>query len=288
MAGRAAAALDALKDCHLCPRNCGCDRTAGETGLCGGGRLARVASAGPHFGEESPLVGSRGSGTIFLSGCSLLCSFCQNYEISRSFEGGELKPEQLAEKMLGLRRRGCHNINFVSPTHFVPQILEALVPAAEAGLDLPLVYNCGGYESVETLRLLEGVFDIYMPDFKFWDNHYAGRFCGAGDYRERAMEALKEMHRQVGELQLDGRGIAYRGLIVRHLVMPNGIAGSREIMEFLAKEISPRTYVNVMDQYMPCGTAYSDPLVNRRVTATEYQIAVNWARRAGLKRLDAG
>lgn len=284
LAGRADAALGLMDGCRLCPRSCGCDRLGGETGFCGGGRLAKIASYGPHFGEEPPLVGMRGSGTIFLSSCSLLCSFCQNYEISHGAEGAEEPPGRLAQIMTSIRQRGCHNINFVTPTHFMPQILEALVIAAQAGLDLPLVYNCGGYESVEALMVLDGIVDIYMPDFKFWDNHYAARTCGVEDYRERAVEALREMHRQVGDLQIDENGIARRGLLVRHLVMPNNAAGSREVLKFLADEISRRTYVNIMDQYRPCGLAYGDQLLNRRITADEYRAAIRWAREAGLER----
>lgn len=286
LAGRVDAALDLLKGCRLCPRDCGCNRMDGETGFCCGGRLAKVASFGPHFGEEAPLVGLRGSGTIFMSSCNLLCSFCQNYEISHGAEGVEIGPGRLAEIMISLRNRGCHNINFVTPTHFMPQILEALIPAVQAGLDVPLVYNCGGYESVESLKLLEGIFDIYMPDFKFWDNRYAERACGIDDYRERALEALREMHRQVGDLEIDARGIACRGLLVRHLVMPNNVAGSREVLKFLAEEISRRTYVNIMDQYRPCGQAYNDPLINRRITPDEYREAIKLAREFGLERLD--
>lgn len=286
LAGRVDAALDLMKGCRLCPRNCGCDRMDGETGFCCGGRLAKVASFGPHFGEEAPLVGLRGSGTIFMSSCNLLCSFCQNYEISHGAEGVEIGPGRLAEIMISLRNRGCHNINFVTPTHFMPQILEALIPAVQAGLDVPLVYNCGGYESVESLKLLEGIFDIYMPDFKFWDNRYAERACGIDDYREHALEALREMHRQVGDLEIDARGIACRGLLVRHLVMPNNVAGTREVLKVLAEEISRRTYVNIMDQYRPCGQAYNDPLINRRITPDEYREAIRWAREAGLERLD--
>lgn len=286
LAGRVDAALDLLKGCRLCPRDCGCDRMDGETGFCCGGRLAKVASFGPHFGEEAPLVGLRGSGTIFMSSCNLLCSFCQNYEISHGAEGVEIGPGRLAEIMISLRNRDCHNINFVTPTHFMPQILEALIPAVQAGLDVPLVYNCGGYESVESLKLLEGIFDIYMPDFKFWDNRYAERACGIDDYRERALEALREMHRQVGDLEIDARGIACRGLLVRHLVMPNNVAGTREVLKFLAEEISRRTYVNIMDQYRPCGQAYNDPLINRRITPDEYREAIRWAREFGLERLD--
>ncbi|MFB3926685.1 MAG: radical SAM protein [Syntrophales bacterium] len=277
-----------LKECRLCPRECRVDRTSGAAGFCRSGRAAKIASYGPHFGEESPLVGRSGSGTIFFSSCNLLCSFCQNYEISHLAEGVGTSPGNLAAMMLQLRRRGCHNINFVSPTHFVPQILEALLPAIEKGLDIPLVYNTGGYDSVETLRILDGVIDIYMPDFKFWDEKWAERFCRAPDYRNRAVAALREMHRQVGDLRFDTSGVAVRGLLVRHLVMPGGAAGTREIMDFIAKEISVDTYVNVMDQYRPCGDAGKDPLVNRRITHDEYEQAVAWAKKAGLKRLDKG
>ncbi|MEN6466838.1 MAG: radical SAM protein [Syntrophaceae bacterium] len=287
LAGRVDAALDLMKGCRLCPRRCGCDRPNGETGFCRGGRLVKVASFGPHFGEEPPLVGLRGSGTIFLSSCNLLCSFCQNYGISHGAEGVEVVPGRLAQIMIDLKQRGCHNINFVTPTHYMPQILEALVIAVQAGLDMPLVYNCGGYESVEALKILEGIVDIYMPDFKFWDNHCAERACGIDDYRERAREALREMHRQVGDLEINADGIARRGLLVRHLVMPNNVAGSRDVLKFLADEISRRTYVNIMDQYRPCGQAYNDPLLNRRITADEYRAAIRWAREAGLERFQA-
>lgn len=283
LAGRVEAALALMRRCRLCPRSCGGDRLAGETGFCGGGRLAKVASYGPHYGEEPPLVGSGGSGTVFLSSCNLLCSFCQNHDISHRAEGVEVVPPRLAEIMVGLQRRGCHNINFVTPTHFMPRILEALVPAVQAGLDVPLVYNCGGYESIEALKLLEGIVDIYMLDFKFWDNHYAVRACGVDDYRERAMESIREMHRQVGDLEIDSDGLACRGLLVRHLVMPNNVAGSREVLKFLA-EVSRRTYVNIMDQYRPCWQACHDPLLDRRITRDEYRTAVKWAREAGLER----
>ena len=195
-------------------------------------------------------------------------------------------PEQMALMMLQLSKIGCHNINFVTPTHVVPQILEALPQAIERGLRVPLVYNSSGYDSRETLELLDGIFDIYMPDFKFWDNRWAERYCEAPEYREAATAAIREMHRQVGDLAVDERGIAYRGLLVRHLVMPNQVAGTKEVMEFLAKEISPNTYVNVMDQYRPCGSAHRDEFINRRLHLKEYREAVNAARRAGLNRLD--
>lgn len=283
---RARQALALLESCSLCPRKCGINRLEGEMGVCQTGRRAMVASYNAHFGEESPLVGRSGSGTIFVSSCNLLCSFCQNYEISHGKEGAEVEPEQMAFMMVQLSRAGCHNINFVTPSHVVPQILEALPYAIEKGLRIPLVYNSSGYDSRETLQLLHGIFDIYMPDFKFWDNRWAERYCRAKDYREVAMDALREMHRQVGDLVLDDRGIAYRGLLVRHLVMPNQVAGTAAIMDFLAKEISRNTYVNLMDQYRPCGPGGRDEFIHRRLRSEEYRAAVNAARRAGIERLD--
>lgn len=283
---RAVEAAALMEQCGICPRACGVNRLEGELGVCRTGRLARVASYSPHFGEESPLVGVHGSGTIFVSSCNLLCSFCQNRDISHGNEGTELDAVRIARVMLLLSEQGCHNINIVTPTHVAPQMLEALTIAAEAGLSIPLVYNSSGYERVETLRLLDGVVDIYMPDFKFWDGAWAARFCDAPDYPERAREALREMHRQVGDLVVDDRGIATRGLLVRHLVMPDGVAGTREVMDFIAREISPNTYVNVMDQYRPCGDAVRDEMINRRLTAGEFREALDTAREAGLKRLD--
>ncbi len=279
-------ALALLEPCQVCPRACGVNRLKGELGFCETGTKAGVASYNAHFGEESPLVGRSGSGTIFIRSCSLLCSFCQNYEISHGKGGAEVGPEQMALMMVQLSQAGCHNINFVTPTHVVPQIIEALPHAIERGLRVPLVYNSSGYDSLETLALLDGIFDIYMPDFKFWDNRWAERYCEAPDYREVASAAIREMHRQVGDLALNERGIAYRGLLVRHLVMPNQVAGTEKVMEFLAKEISPDTYVNVMDQYRPCGTAHRDEFINRRLHSKEYRDAVNAAKRAGLERLD--
>jgi putative pyruvate formate lyase activating enzyme len=279
-------ALGKLKACRLCPRACGVNRLKGETGYCRTGRLAKVAGFDAHFGEEAPLVGRYGSGTIFLSSCNLLCTFCQNDDISHGNHGLEADATRMAKMMLQLSRKGCHNINFVTPTHVVPQILEALVPAIESGLSIPLVYNAGGYESVETLALLEGIFDIYMPDFKFWDGAFSQRFCNTLDYREKAVDAIKAMHRQVGDLVTDEKGIAVRGLLVRHLVMPNQAAGTKQIMAFLANEISLNTYVNVMDQYRPCGSALKDTLVDRMITTEEFEQALGWAGEAGLKRLD--
>ena len=284
LAERAEQAVARLNDCRLCPRECGVDRRD-RRGVCGIGQLARVASYGPHFGEERPLVGSGGSGTIFFSGCSLLCSFCQNYDISHFGQGTETSTLGLAKMMLDLQARGCHNINLVTPSHVVPQILQALQVAADAGLHLPLVYNSSGYDSVDTLELLEGIVDIYMPDFKFWDGDREHAYLpGVMDYGEIARQAVREMHRQVGDLEVD-HGIAVRGLLVRHLVMPRGAANSKAILEFLA-ELSPMTYVNIMDQYRPCFDAKDDNRIGARLTAQEYRQAVDWAHRAGLQRLD--
>ncbi|MBW1784530.1 MAG: radical SAM protein [Deltaproteobacteria bacterium] len=279
-------ALAMMASCRLCPRTCGVDRLDGETGYCRTGRNARVASYNAHFGEEAPLVGRHGSGTVFFSSCNLLCSFCQNFDISHLNEGVAVPPDRIAAMMIELMERGCHNINFVTPTHVVVQILEALKLAIEEGLNIPLVYNAGGYESVETLRLLDGIFDIYMPDFKFWDNSWSERFCHAPDYKEVATAAIREMHRQVGDLVLDSEGIAVRGVLIRHLVMPKGVSGTEHIMRFLAEEISVDTYVNVMDQYRPCGHANTDSMINRRLTSQEYREAVDAAKKAGLHRLD--
>lgn len=275
-----------LENCCLCPRQCEVNRLDDERGICKTGRLAKVSSFNPHFGEEDPLVGRHGSGTIFMTNCNLLCIFCQNWEISHQQEGNEVTSKTLAGMMLHLQRMGCHNINFVTPTHVVPQILDALVYAIEGGLNIPLVYNSGGYDAVETLKLLEGIFDIYMPDFKFWDPEMAHKYLKARDYPERAREALKEMHRQVGDLNLDKNGIAQKGILLRHLVMPEGIAGTRDIMRFIAKEISPDTYVNIMNQYRPCGLAYRHKPLDRSITQTEYEKALAEAHEEGITRLD--
>ena len=279
-------ATSLLKECCLCPRQCAVDRLSNEKGFCKTGRRAKVASYNAHFGEEAPLVGKSGSGTIFFSFCNLRCSFCQNYEISHLGEGVEMEAKDLATIMIKLARSGCHNINLVTPTHVVPQILEALLLAVENGLNIPIVYNSSGYERVETLKLLSGIIDIYMPDFKFWDQKWADRYCHAPNYREMAVGALKEMHDQVGDLEINKNGIAERGLLVRHLVMPHGIASTKDVMEFLSHEISTNTYVNVMDQYRPCGTAYQDEYINHRILAKDYAMALEWAKNAGLKRLD--
>jgi len=283
--GRVEAALDLLAPCTVCPRQCRVDRLADQQGACQTSRLARVASHAPHFGEERPLVGTSGSGTIFFAGCNLGCVFCQNYDISHLAHGREVTADQLAAMMVKLQNIGCHNINFVTPTHVVPQILEALSAAIAAGLTVPLVYNCGGYESLEMLRLLEGVFDIYMPDAKYADGDTAARFSNACDYPDRMRAALQEMHRQVGDLQIDERGLAVRGLLVRHLVLPEDLAGTTRIMQFVAS-LSKQTYVNVMDQYRPSYRADEYPSLRRRLTGPEYRDAVQAARDAGLTRLD--
>ena len=281
-----AAASDILNQCTLCPHHCLVDRHHGELGLCRTGDQPVVSSYGPHFGEEDPLVGSRGSGTIFFTHCNLYCIFCQNYEISHGGEGEEISIPDLAAMMILLQKRGCHNINFVTPSHQVYQVLSALPAAIEAGLNVPLVYNTGGYDAVETLRLLDGVVDIYMPDFKFWDPAVAAELCQGANYPEIARQAFKEMHRQVGDLVLDENGVARRGLLVRHLVLPDGLAGTKEVMEFLAREISPNTYVNVMGQYRPCGRASEHASLRKFLTGVEHAEAMRLAQEAGLTRLD--
>ncbi len=280
---RAEYAMSRLSDCDLCPRKCHVDRNADEVGTCRTGRLAKVASYSPHFGEEPPLVGTHGSGTIFFTNCNLGCNFCQNWDISHEGYGVEITSSHLARIMINLQHLGCHNINFVTPTHVVPQILSALVIAVKGGLTLPLVYNSSGYDDPETLRLLDGIVDIYMPDFKFWDPGIAKQTCNAPDYPEYARNALREMHRQVGDLVITN-GKAVRGLLVRHLVMPGNLAGSDRVMEFIARELSPDTYVNVMDQYRPCGMAYDSEGLDRAITRKEYRGAVRAAIRAGISR----
>ena len=287
LARRAEMAVESLRACVGCARRCNANRLAeNPASFCRTGRHAQVSSCFPHRGEENCLRGWNGSGTIFFTHCNLGCLFCQNYDISHQGQGREVTAHELASMMLSLQRQGCHNINFVTPSHVVPQILEALVVAVEHGLRLPLVYNTGGYDAVETLRLLDGVVDIYMPDFKFWDSAIAEELTRAADYPQVAQAALREMHRQVGDLQIDEDGLAQRGVLVRHLVMPLGQAGTRQIMEFLATEISPNTYVNVMGQYHPAGTARQFPNLARSTTLGEYQEALELARQAGIWRLD--
>jgi len=283
---KAGLAREILKDCMLCPRNCGVDRTSGEEGFCRTGDRPYVSSSSPHFGEERQLVGKHGSGTIFFARCNLGCLFCQNWTISHLGEGAVISYEELADIMLSLQDSGCHNINLVTPTHQVPMILRSLEIAVENGLRLPLVYNCGGYESVRILRILEGVVDIYMPDFKCFDPRVALKLSMAEDYPSSVMDAIREMHRQVGDLVVDERGIAKRGLIVRHLLLPEGLAGTEEVAKFLVDAISPDTYFNIMDQYYPCYRSVEHPPLDRRITDDEYKKAVKAAQETGLKRLD--
>jgi len=275
-----------LEDCHLCPRNCRVNRFKGEKGVCRVGSLPMVSSFHAHFGEEKPLVGRYGSGTIFLTYCNLKCLFCQNYDISHLGEGREVSLKELGDMMISLMRQGCHNINFVTPTHQTAQIVSALPYAIERGLGIPLVYNCGGYEFLETIKLLDGIFDIYMPDFKYGSNESAKKLSAAPDYVEITKVAIKEMHKQVGDLKMDKRGIAERGLLIRHLVLPEGLAGTWEVMKFIATEISKNTYINIMDQYRPCYKAFEHPPMNRRITGEEFEEAVRIAREEGLGRLD--
>lgn len=283
---RVAEAYDHLNRCDICPRQCAVDRHAGVLGVCRIGLNAKVSSYGPHLGEEDPLRGWKGSGTIFFNRCNLKCQYCQNHDISQTDAGDEVEPEDLAVIMLELQASGCHNINLVSPTHVVPQILAAVLIAAQAGLRLPLVYNTGGYDSVTTLRLLDGVIDIYMPDMKYANAEIALRYSIIRDYPENNRAAVREMHRQVGDLQIDERGLATRGVLVRHLVLPNNLAGTGEIMRFLAEEISPNTYLNLMDQYHPAYNAHLYPKLNRPIKSQEYEIVVSQARTAGMIRLD--
>lgn len=282
---RAQMAVAGLSECRVCPRDCKVNRLANKTATCKTGRYARVSSYFPHLGEEDCLRGWRGSGTIFFSMCNLRCVFCQNFDISQTQSGQEVGPAELAAMMLDLQEQGCHNINFVTPEHVVPQVLEALVLAVEAGLHLPLVYNTSAYDSPESLALLNGVVDIYMPDFKFWDSGLSLRYLKAKDYPPAAAYALKEMHRQVGPLKFDEDGLAKRGVLVRHLVMPGMLAETRHILDFLAKEVAPDTYVNVMAQYHPAGkvSAQKYAEINRPLAAPEYRRAVEIARELGLR-----
>jgi putative pyruvate formate lyase activating enzyme len=276
-----------LEDCDLCARYCFVDRRKTTEGAaCRTGERAVVASYGAHHGEEDPLRGSRGSGTIFFSWCSLRCVFCQNWDISQKGVGREAEPAEIADMMLELQRQGCHNINFVTPSHVVAQIIAAVHDAAKRGLRLPLVYNTGGYDSPEALALLDGIVDIYMPDMKYGDSALARRYSRARNYVEANRRAVREMHRQVGDLVVDEDGVAQRGLLVRHLVLPQHIAGTEKVLEFLAREISRDTYLNLMDQYRPCYRANEYPELDRPITGAEYAEALALAERLGLHRLD--
>jgi len=279
------AAKKILEDCRVCPRNCRVNRVRGELGECRIGAEPIISSYFPHFGEEAPLVGSRGSGTIFICGCNLRCLFCQNYDISHQLLGKSTSIKRFAGMMLELQDAGCHNINIVTPSHIVPQLLEALWYAITDGLRLPIVYNSSGYDSLASLKLLDGVIDIYMPDFKFFSNALAQRYTAVSDYATVAKAAISEMHRQVGDLQIGG-GIARRGLLIRHLVMPGMLVDSQKIFEFISREISSDTYLNVMPQYRPAGEASNYSEIGRSLNYTVFLQAVEMARNAGLQRLD--
>jgi putative pyruvate formate lyase activating enzyme len=273
-----------LVECRICSNECMARRTEGETGLCHSTDEVVISSFGPHYGEEPPLVGSNGSGTIFFTNCNLACEYCQNYTISQLGSGERVSASYLANAMLSLQQRGCHNINLVSPTHFSPQIVDALLIAVEKGLEIPIVYNCGGYESVETLKLLEDIVDIYMPDIKYSVDENALKYSGVQNYRETVKQAVKEMHRQVGDLKISRRGLAQRGLLIRHLVLPDDLAGSKEVIDFLADEISTGTYLNIMNQYRPAYNAFNYPSLNRPVTHKEFIEVINYAMSKGLSR----
>lgn len=275
-----------LSNCTICPRNCRVNRLKDEKGDCNTGYKALVSSYGPHFGEEKPLVGNRGSGTIFFTNCNLLCNFCQNFDISHYSRGKEVSSRELADIMLYLQDIGCHNINFVTPTHVVPQILKALKIAIQKGLSIPLVYNSSGYDKDETIKKLEGIFDIYMPDFKFWNPDFSEECCNANDYHVYASSAIKEMHKQVGILNTNKQGIANKGLIIRHLIMPNKLANSRKIIDFIASELSEQTYVNFMDQYRPCYKASENIAISRSISNQEYESVIEYAQQKGMTNLD--
>jgi len=280
---RAKALHQLFEECRICPNECMAKRSEGETGECHSTDEVIISSVGPHYGEEPPLVGTHGSGTIFLTNCNLSCEFCQNYDISHLGIGEKVLIEDLARAMLKLQQRGCHNINFVTPTHFTTQIVDVLLLAIEKGLEIPIVYNCGGYESVKTLKLLEDIVDIYMPDIKYSADENALKYSRIKNYWGVVTRALKEMHRQVGDLKISKRGIALRGLLIRHLVLPNDAAGSKKVIDFVANEISTYSYLNIMDQYRPAYHASKYEKLNRRITPSEYKEVVDYAFSKGLK-----
>jgi len=275
-----------LSNCDICPRKCGVDRIAGEVGICGVGERVWVSSYGPHHGEEDPLRGVNGSGTIFFSGCNLNCLYCQNADISQKLTGMEISTRELANLMLELQGKGCHNINLVSPTHVVPQIAEAIYLAAVDGLTLPVVYNSGGYDSLQTLQYLDGIIDIYMPDMKYSDEKVGRDLSDIPSYPAVNQKAVLEMHRQVGDLKISGDGVAERGLLIRHLVLPNGLAGSQQVLRFIAEKVSVDTYLNIMDQYRPAYQAYRKIDINRRITRAEYTDIIHYAESLGMTRLN--
>ncbi|MFH0778192.1 MAG: radical SAM protein [Candidatus Eisenbacteria bacterium] len=279
---RAREAMGLLSKCVLCPRKCGANRTAGELGECRGGLAAMVSSHNEHHGEEPLISGRSGSGTIFLTNCNLRCKYCQNYPISQLGHGNEVSDDELARMMLSLQRGGCHNVNFVTPTHYMPQILSALALAAGQGLRIPIVYNTGGYELVEVLRLLDGIVDVYMPDMRYSSDEMGLRYSGVSDYAKHNRLAIKEMHRQVGDLVVDGDGVAVKGLVIRLLVLPESISGTEETLEFIAKEISAETFVSLMAQYFPAHQAPDHPPLDRRITREEYARTIRRMNQLGL------
>jgi putative pyruvate formate lyase activating enzyme len=289
LARRSAELYSIYQSCRLCPRQCGVNRARGEKGVCSSTSRAKVFSAHPHFGEERPLVGRGGSGTIFFSNCNLLCAFCQNWQINHRGDGSYVSDDAIGRLMTDLQAAGCHNINLVTPTHILPNIIGGLRAAIRNGLRVPLVYNCGGYEPAGIIKLLDGIVDIYLPDFKYTDGAMAEKYSsGARDYPEQAAAAIEEMHRQVGELLTDENGIALRGLMIRHLVLPGNIAGTDKFVQFVAARLTRSSYVNIMDQYRPEHKARNIPELSRRITRAEYRQAIRWAKEAGLTRLDPG
>ena len=272
-----------MERCDICPRNCGINRYTSTKGLCRMSATLKIASINLHFGEEPPISGKRGSGTIFFSGCPLRCKFCQNYPISQLLNGNYMTEEELAERMVELQERGAHNINLVTPSHFVPQIVKATYIAREMGLKIPLAYNTSGYDSVETLKLLEGIVDIYMPDIKYSDNYWARKLSSAPNYWDVVRPAVKEMYRQVGPLRMDEEGIAYRGVLIRHLVLPQNASGTEEVFRFIAEEVGKDVYISLMSQYFPTYKAIGDPVVGRRITYEEYHRAIELLHKYGLE-----
>lgn len=281
---RAEKLIELQHECKLCPRQCLAKREEKEKGICDSTQEVIISSTGPHFGEEPPLVGRMGSGTIFLSHCNLECVYCQNFSISQLGYGSRVDVKEIAEAMVHLQNRGCHNINFVTPTHYISQLIKALIVAVGNGLEIPIVYNCGGYENIEVIKLLDGIIDIYMPDAKYSNNEIGWKYSGVQNYWDNLQGVIKEMHNQVGDLKISKRRIAQRGLLVRHLVLPNKISGSEKILDFIAEEISIDTYVNIMDQYRPAFNANKFRELNRCITEDEYQSVIRYAQEIGLHR----
>jgi putative pyruvate formate lyase activating enzyme len=284
---RGEALWNLMESCELCPRRCGVNRIDGEEGFCQASAQLEISSYHPHFGEERPLVGKGGSGTIFLTNCGLRCVFCINWEISQGGSGRSTSLVEMADMMLRLQEMGCHNINFVTPTHYAAHIVLALDMAASKGLRLPLVYNTCGWEQVEVLKMLDGIIDIYLPDFKYADGKMAAAYSsGSKTYPEMTKATLLEMHRQVGVARPGKDGLMYRGLMIRHLVMPNGVAGTREVIQWIGENLPKDTYLNIMSQYRPMYKAFEYPKISRRLTRKEYDEALRWAKEAGLTNLD--